>query len=274
MGAGRAFLLAGRLNRIKPSAVAHALVFDETRRSLLSAAGLLAGCSTLDTHLEPKTDLSQLKYVWVQQSLNDNHGLDAMIVRELQSRGIQAESGPLTLMPLTASSLHHLPGSMGLGLQGLPHLPGHHGARRARRSNHGDGRLFSPHGFSEGLRRHGAYRHWRAFQTTSRIKPAAGDWQPKSAAGCSRPSAPARVAMIGPACSSGRCPHGLPVQTPGHPPKRGCRARVFGRDPGGIHRHDRTAAGRREPNACSALALQARAVRPGKSRISRPGFPP
>lgn len=69
---------------------------------LLSAAGLLAGCSTLDTHLEPKTDLSQLKYVWVQQSLNDNHGLDAMIVRELQSRGIQAASGPLTLMPLTA----------------------------------------------------------------------------------------------------------------------------------------------------------------------------
>jgi hypothetical protein len=31
--------------------------------------------------------------------LNDNHGLDALIVRELQARGLQAESGPLTLMP-------------------------------------------------------------------------------------------------------------------------------------------------------------------------------
>ena len=71
---------------------------------LLSAAGLLAGCSTLDTHLEPKTDLSRLKHVFVQSNLNDNHGLDAMIVRELQARGIQAECGPLTLMPPTATA--------------------------------------------------------------------------------------------------------------------------------------------------------------------------
>jgi hypothetical protein len=71
---------------------------------LLPAAGLFAGCSTLETHLEPKTDLTQLKHVFVQQSLNDNHGLDAMIVRELQTRGIQAESGPLTLMPPAATA--------------------------------------------------------------------------------------------------------------------------------------------------------------------------
>ncbi len=70
----------------------------------LVAASLLAGCSTLETHVEPKTDLSRLKHVFVQQNLNDNHGLDAVIVRELQARGIQAESGPLTLMPSTATA--------------------------------------------------------------------------------------------------------------------------------------------------------------------------
>jgi hypothetical protein len=70
----------------------------------LVAASLLAGCSTLDTHIEPKTDLSQLKHVFVQQSLNDNHGLDVMLVRELQARGLQAESGPLTLMPPAATA--------------------------------------------------------------------------------------------------------------------------------------------------------------------------
>lgn len=72
--------------------------------SLLAAAGVLAGCSTLNTHVEPTIDLSQLKHVFVQSSLNDNHGLDAMIVRELKARGIQAESGPLTLMPDSATA--------------------------------------------------------------------------------------------------------------------------------------------------------------------------
>jgi hypothetical protein len=71
---------------------------------LLAAAALLAGCSTLDTHVEPKVDLSRLKHVYVQSNLNDNHGLDAMIVRELKARGIQAERGPLTLMPDDATA--------------------------------------------------------------------------------------------------------------------------------------------------------------------------
>jgi len=71
---------------------------------LLALAGLLAACSTLNTQVESKTDLSQLKHVYVQSSLNDNHGLDAMIVRELKARGIQAESGPLTLMPDSATA--------------------------------------------------------------------------------------------------------------------------------------------------------------------------
>ena len=64
----------------------------------------LAGCSTLTTHFEPKTDVRQLKYVFVVESLNDNHDLHDMIVRNLQARGLKAESGPLTLMPTSAKA--------------------------------------------------------------------------------------------------------------------------------------------------------------------------
>ena len=67
---------------------------------LLLLIGLsLAGCSTLDTHVEPNANLGRFKHIYVQQSLNDNHGLDALIVKDLRARGFQAESGPLTLMP-------------------------------------------------------------------------------------------------------------------------------------------------------------------------------
>jgi hypothetical protein len=70
---------------------------------LVLAVGLLAaGCSTLNTHFAPNANLSRCPHIYVQQSLNDNHGLDALIVKELQARGIQAESGPLTLMPRDA----------------------------------------------------------------------------------------------------------------------------------------------------------------------------
>ncbi len=70
---------------------------------LLVTAGLLAGCSTLDTHLEPNVDLKDLKHVYVQRNLNENHGMDALIVRALRERGIDASSGPMTLMPGTAT---------------------------------------------------------------------------------------------------------------------------------------------------------------------------
>jgi len=68
--------------------------------ALLILVGLtLSGCSTLSTNFAPNANLGRFKRVFVQQSLNDNHGLDVLIVKELQARGIQAESGPLTLMP-------------------------------------------------------------------------------------------------------------------------------------------------------------------------------
>jgi len=71
---------------------------------LILSGLLLAGCSTLTTRIPPGTDLGRFKHIYVQQSLNDNHGLDALVVRELQARGLQAESGPLTLMPRDAKA--------------------------------------------------------------------------------------------------------------------------------------------------------------------------
>jgi hypothetical protein len=71
---------------------------------LLLPVWLLAGCSTLNTHFEPKAEVGQLKHVFVVENLNDNHDLHDLIVRDLQTRGLQAESGPLTLMPTSAKA--------------------------------------------------------------------------------------------------------------------------------------------------------------------------
>ena len=73
-------------------------------RPLLLAAGLLAGCSTLTNHVEPKAALGGLRHIFVVENLNDNHSLDQLIVRALRDRGLQAESGPLTLMPPDAKA--------------------------------------------------------------------------------------------------------------------------------------------------------------------------
>ncbi len=74
------------------------------RPLLFAAAGLLAGCSTLTNHVEPKTDLGGLRHIFVVENLNDNHSLDELIVRELRARGLKAESGPITLMPTDAKA--------------------------------------------------------------------------------------------------------------------------------------------------------------------------
>ena len=72
------------------------------RLLLLFAPGLLAGCSTLDSHVEPKADLGAIRHIFVVENLNDNHDLHGLIVQELRARGLQAESGPITLMPTDA----------------------------------------------------------------------------------------------------------------------------------------------------------------------------
>ncbi len=58
---------------------------------------LFAGCSSLDTHED--TDLSHLQHIYVEHHLTDNHRIDEAIVAELKSRGYDASSGPVTMMP-------------------------------------------------------------------------------------------------------------------------------------------------------------------------------
>jgi hypothetical protein len=65
---------------------------------------LLSGCSTLDTHFANNASITRFKNIYVQRNLNENHGLDGLIVRELKSRGIQAKSGPMTLLPRDAKA--------------------------------------------------------------------------------------------------------------------------------------------------------------------------
>jgi hypothetical protein len=67
--------------------------------SALIAALLLTACSTLVTHKNPKGDLRNYRHFYVEARLGDDHGLDEIIVRELQRMGYNASSGPLTMKP-------------------------------------------------------------------------------------------------------------------------------------------------------------------------------
>jgi hypothetical protein len=69
------------------------------RPALLFAlvALVFAGCSSLDTH--DVADLSSVQHIFVEHRLTDNHRIDEAIVAELKSRGYDASSGPLTMMP-------------------------------------------------------------------------------------------------------------------------------------------------------------------------------
>jgi hypothetical protein len=70
-------------------------------RLLLALAALLAaGCAQLTR--EGRADLSRFQRVFVEQRLNDNLGVDRMLVHELKTLGYEAESGPLTMMPESA----------------------------------------------------------------------------------------------------------------------------------------------------------------------------
>ncbi|MSU69911.1 MAG: hypothetical protein EXS39_03885 [Opitutaceae bacterium] len=66
---------------------------------------LLTGCSMVSTNKKPGSDLAQLKHVFVEHRLNDNHGIDQLIVRELQNLGRAVSCGPLTMLPENADAI-------------------------------------------------------------------------------------------------------------------------------------------------------------------------
>jgi hypothetical protein len=73
--------------------------------SLLFALILsLAGCTAINTHVEKEhaLHLATCRHFFVLSNLNDNHGVDQSIVRALKARGMDVESGPLTMLPDSA----------------------------------------------------------------------------------------------------------------------------------------------------------------------------
>lgn len=72
-------------------------------RSLLLPAlvilGLLAGCSTYDAKVERGRSLEGVQRYFVQSNLNDNRAIDHQIAAALKARGVEVETGPLTMMP-------------------------------------------------------------------------------------------------------------------------------------------------------------------------------
>ena len=66
---------------------------------------LFAGCTAVNTHVDKGRHLADVRHFFVVSNLNDNHGIDESIVRALKARGLQAENGPLTMMPDSAQTV-------------------------------------------------------------------------------------------------------------------------------------------------------------------------
>ncbi len=73
------------------------------RLVLLLPLVLLAGCATLNTR--SVVALTDFKHIYVVHRLTDDHHIDELLVRELQSLGHQASAGPLTLLPDNADAV-------------------------------------------------------------------------------------------------------------------------------------------------------------------------
>lgn len=73
------------------------MIFRILFLAVVAALGL-SGCSSLSAE-GARADLPKASRVFVEQRLNDNHGLDRALVAELRALGYTAESGPLTMMP-------------------------------------------------------------------------------------------------------------------------------------------------------------------------------
>lgn len=82
--------------------LSHVKIF---RTPLLLIALLLAGCSSYVSIAEPGLSQKSYQHFFVKSNFDDNHGIDGRIVRALQDRGLQAEKGPLTLLPKEAQAI-------------------------------------------------------------------------------------------------------------------------------------------------------------------------
>jgi uncharacterized protein YceK len=72
---------------------------------LLLGSLLLSSCSSVVSSVEPGRSLGSYQRYFVKTNLNDNRGISIRIVRALEARGLQAERGPLTMLPRSAQAI-------------------------------------------------------------------------------------------------------------------------------------------------------------------------
>lgn len=66
---------------------------------LVLVTGLLSGCASVSRQSIPHFEGSKVKKVFVERRLADNNNVRDRLVNALKARGLEAEAGPLTLMP-------------------------------------------------------------------------------------------------------------------------------------------------------------------------------
>lgn len=88
------------------------LALPPSRRRFLSLLAALLGllfgaCTHLERNVSPGRDPAALREVFVARNLDDNHRLAERLAAALRTRGLRAESGPLTLLPESAEAVLH-----------------------------------------------------------------------------------------------------------------------------------------------------------------------
>lgn len=72
---------------------------------LLAVLFGVVGCSSVASHRAPGANLARYKHYYVEHRLTDDRKIDEAIVAELQSMGVEASAGPLTMMPQSAEAV-------------------------------------------------------------------------------------------------------------------------------------------------------------------------
>ncbi len=69
--------------------------------ALLFCLLAFTACSSVTTRVDPGRDVPSYRRYFVKSNLNDNHALDEKIAAALRARGVEAGTGPETMMPPT-----------------------------------------------------------------------------------------------------------------------------------------------------------------------------
>src|SRR5450432_2561172 len=75
------------------------------RLLFLGCGVFLVSCTSVSPQIERVRSLKGVQHFFVVTNLNDNHAIDRHIAAVLQSRGLDASNGPLTMMPDDAQAV-------------------------------------------------------------------------------------------------------------------------------------------------------------------------